>query len=97
MITRCSNDMSKFQRADVLIDTASALLRAAGRFDPPFGGLRRHSGERPCTLLQGIANPLPSSRDTLEKAGGVWAGGGVTTANVLVCMTCHMQAEGVFV
>ena len=50
------------------------------------GGLRRHSGERPCTLLQGIANPLPSSRDTLEKAGGVWAGGGVTTANVLVCI-----------
>ena len=63
-----------------------AVLCAAGHSAAPSGGLRRHSGERPCTLLQGIARPLPSSRDTLEKAGGVWAGGGVTTATVLVCM-----------
>ena len=48
------------------------------------GSLRRRSAERPCTLLQGIPNPLASSRGTLTDAAGVWAGGGVTTANLLV-------------
>ena len=54
------------------------------------GSLRRRSAERPCTLLQGIPNPLASSHDTLTDASGVWAGGGVTTANLLVCMPAHI-------
>ena len=56
-------------------------------------GLRTHSGDRPCTLLQGIPNPLPSSWETLQRVSGVWAGGGVTTANVLVCINTTRQSS----